>query len=149
MNTLDLFDSKQFAVAFGAVTGNSSSVENEIQPDATVWLEGGSASAGTGFAWEAGQIEFQGNKHAFSITGLSIAKVPAGGVSAGGIVKRLRNFSEFAGNYAAADARLTAGRPVTYLRNDRGVLIQLVVREAGLRFRPSVNGVLIRLKSQL
>lgn len=72
-------------------------------------------------------------------------------MSAAGIVKRLRGLSEFAGHYTAAAAKAggTDGYPVTYLRNDHGVLIQLVAKEAGLRFSPSVNGVLISFKSQL
>ncbi len=41
MDKLDLFDLKQFSVAFGAVTGNSNSAGNEPLYDATVWLEGG------------------------------------------------------------------------------------------------------------
>jgi len=148
MDRPDLFDLKQFAVAFGAVSSNSNSVGDESQPDATVWIERGAASAGAGFAWDGGQIDYQGHKHAFSITGLSVANVTAGCLSAAGIVKRLRKLSEFAGNYAAAaEARVTAGHPVTYLRNDRGVLIQLIAREAGLRFSLSVNGVLIKFKS--
>jgi len=150
MDRLNLFDLKQFTVTFGAVTGNSYSVRTESEPDATVRLEGGAASAGAGFAWDGGQIDYQGNRHAFSITGLSIGNVPAGSVSAAGIVKRLRKLSEFAGNYAAAaEAGVTSGRPVTYLKNDRGVLIQLVARDAGQRFDVSVNGVSIRFKRQL
>lgn len=41
MDKLDLFDLKQFSVAFGAVTRNSNSAGNEPLYDATVWLEGG------------------------------------------------------------------------------------------------------------
>ncbi|MGO9932205.1 MAG: hypothetical protein ACLPV8_10385 [Steroidobacteraceae bacterium] len=151
MDKLDLFDSKQFALAFCAVTDKASSVGNESEPDATVRLEGGAASPGAAFAWEGGQIDYQGNRHAFSITGLSIANVPTGSVSAAGIVKRLRSLSEFAGSYvaAAAEAGVTAGRPVAYLKNDRGVLIQFVARNAGQRFDVSVNGVRIRFKRQL
>ncbi len=151
MDKLDLFDLRKFTRAFDAVTGNSNSAGNEAPYDATVWLEGGAASAGASFAWDGGQIEYQGGSRAFSISGLSIANVRAGRVSAAGIVKRLRRLSEFAGNYAAAaaEARVTDGYPVAYLRNDRGVLIQLVAKEAGLRFSPSVNGVLIGFKSQL
>jgi hypothetical protein len=148
VDKLDLFDLNQFAVAFVAAAGNSRSVRSESQPVATLWLQGGAASAGAEFAWDDGQIDYQGHYHAFSINGLSVVNVSAGSASAAGIVKRLRKLSEFAGNYAVvAESRVTAPHQVTYLRNDRGVLIQLVAREAGLRFRLSVNGVLIRFKS--
>ena len=150
MDKLDLFDLEQFGVAFGAVSSNSNFVGNEFQRDATVWLERGAATAGAEFAWDGGQIDYQGRNHAFRITGLSVANVSEGSASAAGIVKRLRKLPEFAGYYvAAAEGAVTVGHPVTFLRNNRGVLIQLVASEAGLRFRVSANGVLIRFKSQL
>jgi hypothetical protein len=133
---------------FGAVSGNTHSAGDEYRPDATVWLVDGAASQGAAFVWDGGQIDYQGSRHAFGIAGLSIINSPAGRVSATGIVKRLRKLSEFAGHYTlAADARGITGYPVTYLRNDAGVLIQLVTREGGLHFRLSVNGVLIWFRS--
>ena len=54
-----LFDPKEFAVAFGAVTGDLRSAATEARPDATVWLERGAAVAGAGFAWGHGQIVYK------------------------------------------------------------------------------------------
>ncbi|MGO9932914.1 MAG: hypothetical protein ACLPV8_14035 [Steroidobacteraceae bacterium] len=149
MDKLDLlFNPKQFADAFGAVMSDSNLVAMESQPDATVWLEGGAGSAGAGFAWDHGKIDYRGNRRGFSISGLSIADVPAVNTSATGIVRRLNSLSDFVGNYlaAAAQGRLTAGSSATYLRNDRGVLIQLIAQDAGQRFGVSISGVRIRFK---
>jgi hypothetical protein len=56
VNKLDLlFDSKQFALAFGAAIGESSSVFQACRPDATAHSEGESASVGAGFSRDGGQ----------------------------------------------------------------------------------------------
>jgi hypothetical protein len=56
MNKLDLlFDSKQFAVAFGAAIGESSSAFQTCRPDATAHSEGEAESVGEGFSREGGQ----------------------------------------------------------------------------------------------
>ena len=136
-----LFNPKLFADAFGAAIRDS--------PDATLWLEGGAASAAAGFALDHGKIDYRGNRHSFSISGLSIGDVPAINTSATGIVKRLKTLSDFVGNYfaAVAEGRMTTGSPATCLRNDRGVQIQLVAKAAELRFHVSSNGARIRFKS--
>jgi len=146
MDKLDLlFNPQLFADAFGAAMRDSRFVK-EPQPDATVWLEGEAASSGAGFVWDQGKIDYRGNRHSFSISGLSIADVPAVRTSATGIVKRLKSLSDFVGNYfaAAAEGRVKTGSLATCLRNDRGVQIHLVARAAGQRFSVSSNGVRIR-----
>jgi len=56
MNKLDLlFDSKQFAVVFGAAIGQSSSVFQTCRPDATAHSEGEAASAGAELSRDGGQ----------------------------------------------------------------------------------------------
>jgi hypothetical protein len=143
-----LFDAKQFAVAFGAATVDLSSAATEARPDATVWLEGGAAVAGAGFAWGHGQLNYKRDHHGFSISGLSIADVHAASISATGIVMRLRKLSDFSGTYSGLGAEATAadGGAATYLKNERGVVIKLVARDAGLRFSLSVDGVRVRLR---
>jgi hypothetical protein len=142
-----LFDPKQFAAAFATATGNASPALRE-SPGAIVWLEHAARCACERFASGDGEIVYQGTKHAFTIWGLSTADVPAPRISATGIVKRLRTLLDFAGNYSSegVESRLTSGDSVTYLKNERGVLIQLVARHAGLRFGVSANGVQIRFK---
>jgi hypothetical protein len=56
VNKLDLlFDSKQFAVAFGAAIGESRLVFQTCRPDATAHSEGESASVGAGLSPDDGQ----------------------------------------------------------------------------------------------
>jgi hypothetical protein len=150
MDKLDLlFNQKLFSDAFGAATRDSKSRAMESHPDATVWLEGGAASARAELEWGHGQIDYRGNRHGFSISGLSIAPVPTTIISATGIVRRLKRLSDFVGNYfhAAEEGPLTAASSAAYLRNDRGVRIQFVAADAGQRFDVSANGVRISFRS--
>jgi hypothetical protein len=105
MDKLDLlFDPKLFSDAFGAAMRDSQSRGMESDPDATVWLEGATASARTAMEWGDGRIDYRGNRHGFSISGLSIAPVPAAIITATGIVRHLRTLSDFVGNYFRAPA---------------------------------------------
>jgi hypothetical protein len=56
MNKLDLlFDAKQFGLAFGAATGDSSCVLKESRPEATAHSEGEAASVGARWPQDGGQ----------------------------------------------------------------------------------------------
>ena len=91
---------------------------------------------------------YQGTKHTFTILGLLTVDSVMARIVATGVVKRLRTLLDFAGHYSAqaVESRLTAGDSVAFLRNERGVLIQLVAKHAGLRFGVSANGVQIKFK---
>jgi hypothetical protein len=150
MSKLDLlFDAEQFAVAFDAAGDDSRS--NFSRPDATVWLEGGASAAGTGFVWGHGNMSYQGNDHAFDIVDLSIAGLDSASITATGTVLHLRKLSDFGGNYAVPSngAAPFRGGPGAYLKNERGVVIQLGVTDSGLRRNLSINGVRVRLRRRI
>ena len=142
-----MFDAKQFTAAFGAAGDNSSAARSD--PEVMMWLEGGVGSAGAGFAWGHGQMNFQGRDRLFRVSSLSIADVGAAGIYATGRVMRLRKISDFSGNYRASSAGGTiAGDGLaTYLQNERGVVIQLVAMDVATAANRSVNGVRLRLKN--
>jgi len=143
-----LFDATQFAVAFGAATGDSGCAVTETQPDATVWLEDGVVAAGAEHAWSRGRINYRGRDHVFSLSGLSIADAEGARIAATGIVMRLGKLSDFSGTYSAsaAGAAVAGSGSATYLRNERGVVIKLIATDAVLRFSLSDNGVQTRLE---
>ena len=141
-----MFDAKQFAAAFGAASDESSAARSE--PNVMMWLEGGVGSAGAGFAWGHGQMNFQGRNHLFRVSSSSIADAGAG-IYATGRVMRLRKISDFSGNYRASGAGATmAGSGLaTHLQNERGVVIELIAMDAATAANRSVNGVRVRLKN--
>jgi len=142
-----MFDSKQFATAFGAVRDSSGASQDER--DVTMWLEGGVGSAGAGFTWGHGKISFRGRDYPFRVSSLSIADAGVVGIYATGRVIRLRSVSDFNGTYRASSAGTTiAGVGLaTYLQNERGVVIELVAMDAATAANRSVNGARVRLKN--
>jgi hypothetical protein len=142
-----LFDARHFAAAFRAATSNSGAEVKESPPAATLWLEDKAEGSGSDFAWRHGWINFQGNNHAFKISGLSMSKLSASGISATGIVMRLGKLPDFSGNYSASAARATVagGGPTIVLGNEHNVVIRLIAPDAGLRFNVSIKGVQVRL----
>jgi hypothetical protein len=142
-----LFDARHFAAAFRAATSDSGAEEKGSQPVATLWLEDKPEVSGSDFAWRSGWINFQGNDHAFKISGLSMSNLGASSVSASGMVMHLGKLPDFSGNYSASAARATVagGGPTIVLGNEHHVVIQLIAPDAGLRFNVSINGVKVRL----
>ncbi len=114
---------------------------------ASIQFSGGQVAAGIGYSWGSGTLAFDGRRYPFHIEGLSIANVGASTVSAAGQVYHLRSIRDFPGTYAAVSAGATVGggESVTYLRNEHGVVIELIATSAGLDFQLSGNGVKISL----
>lgn len=140
-----LFDAKQFAVAFDAVREISSAAQSEA---AMMWLEGGVAVAGAGFAWGHGRLKVRGTDHLFSVSSLSIADVAAASIYATGRVMGLKKLSDFSGHYRASGgvSAMTGGAFASYLQNEHDVLIMLTATDASTRINRSVERVRIRLR---
>lgn len=143
MNTLNQLlgaSPLEFASAFGKATN-----------EASLWLEGGIAPAGAGFVWGHGQLSYQGDDHAFRLSGLSIAGLSSAGISALGSVTYLRKLADFGGHYVPFETgQKSAGSASGIsLKNERGVLIKLISTDAGQPFDLPVNGLRIRLKRPL
>ena len=118
-------------------------------PDATVELSGGAVAAGIGFEWGHGDLVYQGQKHRFSLSGLSIVDVGVANITASGVVYNLHNLEDLNGNFVAGGAGLTVagGGEADYLRNEKGVVIKLLATSKGLRFNLSGDGVKIKLQN--
>lgn len=118
-------------------------------PDATLKLSGGSIAAGIGFVWGHGLLNYRGNEHQFSISGVSVADVGASHISAEGVVTHLDNIADFNGTYVAWTAGLTlgGGGSAVYMKNEHGVIIKILSSTTGLRFNLSGDGVTVTLKS--
>jgi hypothetical protein len=139
------------ALLSGAALADSSAQSGAVisgAPDATVELSGGAVAAGIGFEWGHGDIVYQGQKHRFSLSGLSIVDVGAANITGSGVVYNLHNLQDLNGNFVAATAGLTVagGGEADYLRNEKGVVIKLLATSKGLRFNLSGNGMKIKLQ---
>jgi hypothetical protein len=121
----------------------------EVQPDATVALNCGSAAAGIGYVLGYGSLAYGDQVHEFSITGISIGDAGAAKITTTGNVYNLRKLSDFEGSYqlAAAELTIAGGGCAVYLRNEHSVVINLSSSNAGRRFNLLGKGVNITLKS--
>ena len=117
-------------------------------PDATIELSGGSVAAGIGYTWGSGTLDFQGKKYPIKVSGLSIVQVGVGGYTASGSVYHLTNLSDISGVYTAvsAGAAVAGGASATAMKNDHGVVIQMVSTQTVLNYSLGPKGVTISLE---
>jgi hypothetical protein len=136
-------------ISGSALADESPVVADGAVADGMVTLSGGSVAAGIGFVWGSGDLAFQGTKHAFKVSGVSIVDAGVANISASGEVYHLKNLSDFGGHYTVLTAGITivGGGSATYLRNEHGVVIKLLESSQGFRFNLAAEGVKITLKS--
>jgi hypothetical protein len=135
--------------AFAEDPQTDQSANTADRPDGTLNLSGGSFAVGVGYVWGDGALTYQGAKHDFKLSGVSIIDVGGAHITATGDVYHLQSLDDFNGNYTAVSAGLTVagGGSVAVLKNEHGVVIKLHATTAGLRFNLAAEGVAIRLKS--
>jgi len=117
-------------------------------PDATLALHAGSVAVGVGVSWGGGTLTFKGKDYPISVTGLSVGDVGATSIEATGKVYNLKNLSDFNGNFTAAmaGAAVAGGGSVATMKNQNGVVVDLVATTAGIKFALGGAGVDMKIK---
>ncbi len=135
-------------VGLALMAHGATAAETKEKPDATVELSTGSVAVGVGFSWGGGELHYKGKNHPFSIEGLSVGDVGVSKATAKGEVFHLKNLSDFEGNYTAgaAGATLGGGGGAAIMKNQNGVVIELVGTTQGLKLKLAAEGVKITLK---
>jgi hypothetical protein len=120
----------------------------EMKPDATLKLSGGSVAAGIGISWGSGTLTYKGKDYPIDVKGLSVGDVGMTKLEASGSVYNLKNLDDFNGNYTAAAAGLTAagGASVAAMKNQNGVKVNLVATTQGVKFALGAGGVDMKIK---
>jgi len=120
----------------------------EKKPSGTLKLSEGSVAVGIGFSWGSGVLTYEGKEYPFSVEGLSVADVGISRADATGVVYNLTQHTDFNGNYTAvtAGAAVGGGAGATTMRNQNGVVIDLIGTTQGVKFNLSVDGVRLTLK---
>ena len=120
----------------------------EEKPDATIKLTAGSVAAGIGFSWGDGVLTYQGQEYPISVSGLSVGKVGITNATASGDVFHLTKLEDFNGNYTSAGAGVTiaGGASAVAMKNQNGVVINLVSTTKGVDFSFGAAGVTLQLK---
>jgi len=124
------------------------SVTDANSPDATLELSGGSVAVGIGYTWGGGTLTYRGKTYPVELSGLSIADVGASKIEASGKVYHLNKLADFDGNYTAATAGITiaGGGSATAMRNQNGVVINVLSTTQGLKFALAASGMSLKIK---
>lgn len=96
-----------------------------------------------------GTLNYRGRSYGITVGGLGLGGIGASAVSASGTVYGLRRVEDFAGAYTQLQegwAVGAAGRGRLWLRNGKGVTMQLNTRRQGLQLTLGAEGVLIGFK---
>jgi len=126
----------------------ASSAQEKMPWDATVELSTGSVAAGIGLSWGGGVLTFNGKQYKFKVDGLNVGSVGIKNAAAHGKVYNLKNVADFSGNFAAVAAGVTVGGGggAKTMRNDKGVIMDLVSTNQGVDFTLGPQGVKITLQ---
>ncbi len=123
-------------------------VAQDKKPDATLQLSEGQVGVGIGFSWGSGTLTYQGKTYPVKVKGLSVIDVGITKATAAGKVYNLKKLEDFNGNYTAATAEGTLGGGVgaTTMKNQNGVVIDLVTTTKGINLKLAPSGVNLMLK---
>jgi hypothetical protein len=105
-------------------------------------------AAGIGYTWGSGTLIFEGKEYPLKVDGLSIVNVGITSYSATGDVYKLTAPSDINGVYTAvsAGAAVAGGATATTMQNDKGVRIQMVATQTGMKLQLGPSGVTIKLQ---
>ena len=120
----------------------------EDKPDATIKLHGGSVAIGIGYSWAGGTLTYKGKTYEVDVSGLSVGDVGVTSAEGHGDVYHLNKLSDFDGNYTAAGAGVTVagGASASAMKNQNGVVINLISTTQGLKFTFAAAGVSMKIK---
>ena len=92
-------------------------------------------------------MTYQGKGYPFSISGLSAGGIGFDVAELSGEVFNLKNLEDFNGNYTSLAAGITVagGGTAAAMRNQNGVVINVVATTQGLRFKLGVDGLKVEL----
>jgi plastocyanin domain-containing protein len=117
-------------------------------PDATLTMSEGQVAVGIGYSWGKGVLTYQGKEYPFKVKGISVVDIGITKATSSGKVYNLKKIEDFNGNYTAASAEgtLAGGAGALTMKNQNGVVIDLVSTTAGVNLKLSVEGVSFTLE---
>ncbi len=122
--------------------------EKKPKPSATLEMHEGQVALGIGWSWGKGMLSFKGKKYEFKVDGLSVIDVGITSATSKGKVYNLKNLSDFDGIYTAmaAEGTVAGGAGVTKMKNQNGVVIELVSTTQGANLKLAAEGVKFAIK---
>jgi hypothetical protein len=117
-------------------------------PVGEVTIKATQVAAGVGWTWGGGTLKFKGKSYPFKIKGLNVAAVGVAKLNAKGDVYNLTAPTDLAGTYvtATAGAAVIKGKAGLVMRNDKGVVINLISDQTGVQLSLGSDGLTISMK---
>ena len=114
---------------------------------ATLTVSGGTVAAGIGLHWGTGTLSYSGKTYPVKVEGLSVGEVGVIRATAWGEVSNLERLEDFSGNYVAVGVEATAagGAGVTVMRNQNGVVVELMSTTQGASLLFGAEGIRLTL----
>jgi hypothetical protein len=118
------------------------------KPDATISFKTGSVAVGVGFSWGSGTLSYKGKQYELKVEGMSVGNVGITKATATGKVYHLTKLEDINGNYVGvgAGATLGGGAGAVTMKNQNGVVIEVVGTTKGMNIALGTGGVDISLK---
>jgi hypothetical protein len=137
-----------FVAVAAVVLFTTAALAAKDKPSATVTLETKSVAIGVGYEWGDGVLKFQGQEYKFKVKGLSVVDVGVSTISAKGDVYHLEKLDDFAGTFASAEAGIAVGggAGAVAMKNQNGVVMQLISTSAGVKLKLAAEGMKIEMK---
>jgi outer membrane protein OmpA-like peptidoglycan-associated protein len=114
----------------------------------TLAFTGGSVGLGFGYTWGEGALNFNGKAYPIKLSGVGIGDVGASAIDATAKVTNLKFVDDIEGTYTVMKAGLTigVGGSATAMRNEHGVMLELLSSQAGLEFQFAPGGLTVAFK---
>lgn len=132
----------------GMLGAASAEEKKKVASDATIELESTSVAAGVGISWGKGELHYKGKTYSLEVDGLTVGSVGASSIKAKGDVYHLTKLEDFDGNYAAVvgGATVGGGGGGLAMKNQNGVVVELVATTQGVSLTAGVSGVKLAIK---
>ena len=136
------------AFIMGCASTGKEQKKAEGEPSGTIHLEEWQFMAMISGDFGHGTLDYNDKVYKFKVRGMGALGYGVQKLSAVGHVYHLKNIADFPGSYSEARAGLTVakGAGVLYIRNDKGVVIELRVHAEGVALSVGVTGVSIEME---
>jgi hypothetical protein len=122
---------------------------DDLVKSATLTLKGWKVAFIGSAGQSKGELTFQGKTRKFKMSGLGIGGVGISTSEATGVVYNMNSMDDFTGSYTSARSGVTIGDSefikdrMLWLKNEKGVRIELKTTKEGLELNLGVDGTVI------
>ena len=136
------------AFVMGCASSGKEQKKEEAEPSGTIHLDEWQFMAMISGDFGHGTLSFKDKIYKFKVRGMGALGYGVQKLSAVGHVYHLNDIADFPGSYSEARAGFTVAKGVgaLYIRNEKGVVIELRVHAEGVALSVGVTGITIEME---